>query len=218
MDALEFWTYLLQWVSFERLTTRSISSMLCGRPTSIHYGVFSDYQDLLPQPIDDAYISRGQNQPAEIPSLNAFFRHTVRLYHIMDDVLLRLCKAKGTSYLDMRNASIDIRINRPISDINAVIPLLNSILQFDGHLLSWHESLPSHLKFSYSLAGQLTSHTVPWNQRQVHSLRSHFLSMRMLLHRQTLLFLLQPQDRREWPQNGVQEYPPFSPIVIVTVL
>ncbi|KAF7504187.1 hypothetical protein GJ744_002606 [Endocarpon pusillum] len=33
--------------------------------------------------------------------------------------------------------------------------------------------------------------------------------MRMLLHRQTILFLLQPSERRNWPQNGIQEWPPL---------
>ena len=65
----------------------------------IPYGEFSEYQDLLPQQVDDEYITRSQDQPANIPSLNSFFYHNVRLYHVINDVLLRLRNAKTGAYL-----------------------------------------------------------------------------------------------------------------------
>ncbi|KAL8994022.1 MAG: hypothetical protein Q9169_005901 [Polycauliona sp. 2 TL-2023] len=187
----------------------SISSMLYGRPMGIPYGQFSDYQDLLPRPIDDYYIGLDQTQPADIPSVNMFFRHSVRLYHVMDNVLRRLSDAKSTAYFDLQKASIDMRIRTPISNTNALMSLFSTILQLDGHLLSWHEYLPSHLKFSLDGMEGTAEETPPWIQRQRHHLRSRFLGMRMLLHRQTILFLLQPSERRNWPQNGVQEWPPL---------
>ena len=175
----------------------------------IPYGEFSEYQDLLPREVDDRYISRGQEQPTDTPSVHSFFLHSVRLYHVMDNVLLRLRNAKTTAYFDIQKASSDIRINRPVSNINAMLSLLNTILQLDGHLLSWHEYLPPHLQFPLHSVDPPNPETPQWIQRQTHSLRSRFLGMRMLLHRQTILFLLQPPERLNWPQNGIQEWPPL---------
>ncbi|KAI4167379.1 MAG: hypothetical protein LQ343_007256 [Gyalolechia ehrenbergii] len=186
-----------------------ISSMLYGRPMGIPYGQFSDYQDLLPQQVDDSYIALGQLQPSDTPSVNSFFRHSVRLYHVMDHVLLSLRNAKKTAYFDLQKASGDVRIQTPLSNVNSLISLLTTVLRLDGYLLSWHEYLPPHLQFSIDNTNDTPSTGVPWIQRQRHFLRSRFLGMRILLHRQTILFLLQPSERRNWPQNGVQEWPPL---------
>ena len=182
--------------------------MVSGRPVSIPYGQFSDYQDMLPQAIDDQYISVGQEQPSNIPSINGFFRHTVRLYHVMDEILLRLREAKSSAYYESQISSSEVRIRRPISSVNAVISLLNSILGLDGHLLSWHEYLPAYLQFSLE-ANQLDLTLPKCLQRQAQILRNRFLGLRMLLHRQTMLFLLQASERRSWPQAGIQEWPPI---------
>ena len=175
----------------------------------IPYGEFSDYQDLLPRQIDDQYTALGQPQPNDVPSINSFFRHSVRLFHVMDHVLLRLRNAKTTAYFDLQKASGDLKIQTPVSNVNAMMSLLNTILQLDGHLLSWHEYLPSHLQFDVNALTDSKAMVFPWLQRQLHMLRSRFLGMRMLLHRQTILFLLQPSERRNWPQNGIQEWPPL---------
>lgn len=182
--------------------------MLYGRPMGIPYGQFSEYQDGLPLQVDDQYLMDNQRQPSNIDSIYSFFHHTVRLYHVMDDVLLQLRNAKATAYHESRNTSDGIRIQRPISDVNAMISLLNTTLQLDGHLLSWHEHLPRHLRFHLQDDG--ASQASPsWLQQQRDLLRGRFLAMRILLHRQTILFLLQPQQRRSWPQNGIQEWPPL---------
>ncbi|KAL8735749.1 MAG: hypothetical protein Q9166_000612 [cf. Caloplaca sp. 2 TL-2023] len=186
-----------------------ISSMLYGRPMGIPYGQFSDYQDLLPQQIDDSYIALGQPQPNDMPSINSFFRHSVRLYHVMDNVLLRLRNAKKAAYFDLQKASSDVQIQTPVSNVNSLMSLFTVILQLDGHLLSWHEHLPPHLQFSLDGQDDIAAANVSWIRRQRHYLRSRFLGMRMLLHRQTVLFLLQPSERRNWPQNGIQEWPPL---------
>ena len=183
--------------------------MLYGRPMGIPYGESSEYQDLLPQQVDDEYITRSQDQHANIPSLNSFFHHNVRLYHVMNDVLLRLRNAKTGACSEMTKTSSDMRITRPVSNINATIPLLNTILQLDGHLLSWHEHLAPHLQFSLQNIVPPNPETPLWTQRQIYSLGNRFFGMRMLLHRQTILFLLQPPERRSWPQNGIQEWPPL---------
>ncbi|KAL8702744.1 MAG: hypothetical protein Q9201_004083 [Fulgogasparrea decipioides] len=187
----------------------TISSSLYGRPVGIPYGQFSDYQDLLPQQVDDSHIALGQSQPTDAPSINSFFRHSVRLYHVMDHVLLRLRNAKKTAYFDLVKASADVQIQTPVSNVNAMSSLLVTILQLDGYLLSWHEYLPPHLRFSLDGPDDTPPTNVPWIQRQKHCLRSRFFGMRMLLHRQTILFLLQPSERRNWPQNGIQEWPPL---------
>lgn len=183
--------------------------MLYGRPIGIPYGQFSDYQDLLPRQVDDAYIALNQSQPDNIPSINSFFRYSVRLYHVMDNVLLRLRNAKKTAYFDLQQASSDVQIQTPISNINSLISLFTTIQQLDGHLLSWHEYLPPHLQFSLDSPEDTAEDNLPWIRRQRYHLRSRFLGMRMLLHRQTVLFLLQPPERPNWPQNGIQEWPPL---------
>lgn len=127
----------------------------------------------------------------------------------MDNVLLRLRNAKKTAYFDLQKASSDVQIQTPVSDINSLMSLFTTILQLDGHLLSWHEYLPPHLQFSLDSLEDVADENFPWIQRQRHHLRSRFLGMRMLLHRQTVLFLLQPSERRNWPQNGIQEWPPL---------
>lgn len=186
----------------------SISSMTSGRPISIPYGQFSDYQDLLPQELDDEHIMSGEQQPLNSPSVHSFFRHNVRLFHVMDDILLRSRNAKTVAYFESKEASSNTRIRRPVSSVNAALSLLNCILQLDGHLLSWHEYLPSHLEFP--LEGTEALQGLPiWLQLQVRVLWSRFLHMRILLHRQTILFLLQPPDRTTWPINGIQEWPPI---------
>lgn len=183
--------------------------MLYGRPMGIPYGIFSDYQDKLPQQVDDDHIARHQDQPADTPSMNAFFRHSVRLYHVMGDVFLRLRNAKTTAYQELKTASSDVRINRPVSNVNAMLSLLSTITELDGHLLSWHEYLPTFLQFPLDNIAVSTQPTQPWISHQFNTLRSRFLGMRMMLHRQTLLFLLQSPERRNWPQNGIQEWPPL---------
>ncbi|KAL9595239.1 MAG: hypothetical protein Q9219_006573 [cf. Caloplaca sp. 3 TL-2023] len=185
------------------------SSMLYGRPMGIPYGQFSDYQDLLPQEIDDAYIAQSQAQPNETPSVNSFLRHSVRLYHVMDHVLTRLRNAKKSAYFELQKASRDVQIQTPVSNVNSLMSLFTTLLQLDGHLLSWHEYLPSHLRFKLEGNDHTAATEIPWVRRQRHYLRSRFLGMRMLLHRQTVLFLLQPPERRNWPQNGIQEWPPL---------
>ncbi|KAL8778230.1 MAG: hypothetical protein Q9213_007509 [Squamulea squamosa] len=183
--------------------------MLYGRPLGIPYGQFSDYQDLLPQQVDDSYIALDRPQPDDIPSINSFFRHSVGLYHVMDNILLKLRNAKKTAYFDLQKGSNDVQIQTPVSNINSLISLFTAILQLDGYLLSWHEHLPRHLQFSLDSQGDVEAENIPWVRRQRHHLRSRFLGMRMLLHRQTVLFLLQPSERRNWPQNGIQEWPPL---------
>lgn len=113
----------------------------------IPYGIFSDYQDKLPRQVDDDHIARHQEQPADTPSMNAFFRHNARLCHVMSDVFLRLRNAKSTAYLELKKVSGDVQINRPVSNVNALLSLLSKITELDGHLLSWHEYLPAFLQF-----------------------------------------------------------------------
>lgn len=182
--------------------------MIFGRPFSIPYGQFSNYQDMLPQQIDDEYIMKGHEQPPNHNSINAFFRHIIRLHHVMDDALLRLRETKSAAYYESINGSCDTGIRRPISGVNAAISLLTTILQLDGHLLSWQEYLPDYLKTN-SINSECTSKLMRGVRRQAYVLHGRFLALRILLHRQTVLFLLQPVDRRSWPQAGIQEWPPI---------
>ena len=87
---------------------------------------------------------------------------------------------------------------------------LTTILQLDSLLLKWHSDLPTHLKFSLNgLDDKMAlSYTL---QRQKVILKMRFLGMRILLHRQSVLFLLQPPHTRKWPRRPLQRLSPAGP-------
>jgi len=92
---------------------------------------------------------------------------------------------------------------------------LTTTLQLDRMLLNWHAGLPSFLKFSLS--------KVEWDdrmaaeiQRQKNILCARFLGMRILLHRQSVLFLLEGPNKRSWPRSAKSSWLPLFSDVSTT--
>ena len=185
----------------------SISSMIYGRPIGIPYGHLSTSPDSFPWPIDDSYILKSQAQPEGQLSVKTFFVHSMRLYYLMDEILERLHKAKGVIDGDLKGFRSKSDGWPLLVDSNSALSYLTIIVQLDGMLLAWHDSLPEQLQFSLDDIAVNKQHP-RWLQRQNIVLRLRFLGMRTLLHRQTVLFLVQP-DKKYWPQNGAQMWPPL---------
>lgn len=168
--------------------------MVYGRPVGISHVEYPASEDRFPSIKDDKFIVQNQPQPSLVPSRNAFFVNVVRLYHLMDHILESL------------------HSTAPVSKLQActccAVSQLSAILQLDALLLGWHENLPAHLKFS--LEGLDDDSPTPFIlQRQKNILKTRFLGMRILLHRQSVLFLLQSSPQRKWPRNTSRKWPPL---------
>ena len=91
--------------------------------------------DGLPSMIDDEFLDT-QTEPSDFrpdggPTVMAFFRKTLELFDIINDILIQL-------YLDPKDARVkDTRY-------------LKLVLDLDGRLVTWIESLPDYLRYSYS--------------------------------------------------------------------
>ena len=185
----------------------SVSSMIYGRPIGIPYGHLSTSPESFPRPIDDSCLAKGQTQSRSEYSINAFFVYSVRLYYLMDEVLERLHRVKGVIAANLKGLPNKSECWPVLLDGTSILPYLTAVIQLDGMLLAWHDSLPKYLKFS--LEGVDVNRQRPlWLQRQTIVLRCRFLSLRVLLHRQTVLFLVQP-ERNIWQQNGLHMWPPL---------
>lgn len=181
--------------------------MIYSRPIGIPYGHLSTSPDSFPQPIDDAYLAKRQAQPNGHFSVNAFFVCSVRLYYLMDEVLERLHKVKGVIDADLKGYPSKSEGWPLLVDGSSALSYLTVVIQLDGMLLAWHDSLPEDLQFSLEDVSVHRKHPL-WLQRQTVILRNRFLGMRILLHRQTVLFLIQP-EQDIWPQNGAHMWPPL---------
>lgn len=184
--------------------------MIYGRPIGIPHVRATTMPDSLPQPVDDRHIAAGEGQPDGVPSVNAFFVNSVNLYRVMDEILERLHEALATVRSDTACHVHSDRQNRTARCTCNAVPQLAAILQLDGLLLDWHESLPTYLKFSLDSVKCAVEDDHPVQiQRQRVILKIRFLGLRILLHRQTVLFLLQPRETRRWPRNSSQKWPPL---------
>lgn len=141
-------------------------AMTHGRPTMINRSLVSPLR--LPAAVDDEYIPVYPGpfqQPEDQPSKVHFFNETLKLYVIMDDILLSFyaherdqthgkeCK----NYFGILNTSHDVP----------------SMLEIDNKLYLWEKDLPSHLKDYRTMAeaGKVASsrerHTVYFRQALV---------------------------------------------------
>ena len=181
--------------------------MIYGRPIGIPYGRFSTSPDSFPWPINDSCIIRHQAQPPRDVSMIAFFVYSIRLHYLMDEVLERLHRAKGVIDADLRGTPSKSLGWPLLVESNSALSYLTVVIQLDGMLLAWHDSLSEELQFS--LEDLAADKQYPrWLQRQRIILRLRFLGMRNLLHRQTVLFLMQPY-KEIWPQNEAHMWPPL---------
>lgn len=89
----------------------------------------------LPSMIDDEFLDT-QTEPSTVrpdrgPTVMAFFRKTLELFDIINDILIQL-------YLDPKDAR------------GKDTHHLKLVLDLDGRLVAWVDSLPDYLKYSYS--------------------------------------------------------------------
>jgi hypothetical protein len=184
-----------------------VSSIVYGRPVSIPYNGHTANNNDLPSLVDDKFTALGESQPVDIPSSNAFFANVVKLYRVMDEILesLRNPSAINTPALGAHFSQSEAGHHQPRTP--CAMSQLTAILQLDALLLKWHDDLPLYLKFSLDGPDDVTSLTFIL-QRQKVILKTRFLGMRILLHRQSVLFLLQSPDTRKWPQNPSWRSPP----------
>ncbi len=182
--------------------------MIYGRPIGIPHVNTPTSQNNLPSAVDDKYIACGESQPEGIPSLNAFFVSSTRLYQVMDDILERLHKVLSAMRPNTEDNMSNNTHYSTLSCAQSPVSQLAAILQQDSLLLNWHDSLEPHLRFSLdSLEGFDDYDPIIHRQRTV--LKNRFLGLRILLHRRTLLFLLQPSETRRWPWNASHKWPPL---------
>lgn len=184
--------------------------MIYGRPIGIPHVRLLSSQDILPHPADDKYIAMKMAQPGEDPSINAFFVSSVELYRAMDEIIKRLHQISTTAKSEP-NCNLHGDKQDPMHSSTSCCDAatqLAAILQLDGLLQNWHDCLPQHLKFS--LDDVDPEDRYPYDiQRQRVILKIRFLGLRILLHRQTILFLLQSPEKRRWPRNASKKWPPL---------
>ena len=181
--------------------------MIYGRPIGIPYGHLSTSPDTFPRLVDDSYAIKGQAQPVGDLSVNAFFVCSMRLYYVMDEVLERLHKVKGAIDADLKGYPSKRESWPLLVNGSSALSYLTVVMQLDGMLLAWHDSLPEQLKFSLEDV-DVDKQRAHLLHKQTVMLRHRFLSLRLLLHRQTVLFLVQP-NKTIWQQNGAHMWPPL---------
>ncbi|KAF7586738.1 hypothetical protein BBP40_008381 [Aspergillus hancockii] len=126
--------------------------------------------------LDEEYIPTAAGveatQPADQPSLMAFYAKSLELYEIMNDILLSLYKPiPEESPEDM----YDFYFNKESSEDE------RTIFELDRALTKWSRNLPPHLRENASAA---PDNVVFYHQSVV--LRARFLHVRMLLFRPIL--------------------------------
>ncbi|KAB8260999.1 C6 transcription factor [Aspergillus pseudonomiae] len=156
------------------LTLSRVISMTFGRPAMISKASCESVP--LPATVDEEYIPTASGieatQPADQPSVMAFYAKSLELYEIMNDILLSLYQpVPDESPEDM----YDLYFNKETSQGE------RTIFELDRALSKWSQSLPSHLRGN-SPAGP--TDVVFYHQSVV--LRARFLHVRMLLFRPIL--------------------------------
>ncbi|KAL2820921.1 fungal-specific transcription factor domain-containing protein [Aspergillus cavernicola] len=151
-----------------------VISMTFGRPAMISKASCGSVP--LPATIDEEYIASAPgveaSQPADQPSMMAFYAKSLELYEILNDVLLSLYKpAPEESPEDI----YDFYFNRETSEAEL------TVFELDRALTKWTRSLPPHLRGAPASG---SDNTIFYRQSVV--LRARFLHVRMLLFRPIL--------------------------------
>ncbi|KAJ5818968.1 hypothetical protein N7474_004559 [Penicillium riverlandense] len=151
-----------------------VISMTFGRPAMISKA--SSEAVPLPAAVDEEYILASDDaesaQPADRPSMMAFYAKSLELYEIMNDVLLSLYKPSPDEGAEGIH---DFFFNHATHEGE------RTIFDLDRSLTRWTLSLPPHLKGASALVTRN-----PIFCRQSIVLRARFLHVRMLLFRPTL--------------------------------
>ncbi|KAL7922734.1 hypothetical protein ACQKWADRAFT_320672 [Trichoderma austrokoningii] len=161
-------------------------SIKVGRPPTIH-----DIPAIrvgLPLAVDDEFLDEASNytQPSNIPSKIVFFNHIVTQCRLLAKVLDTLYDntpsssgsgAGSSSSSSSAGRETRVRIKADLPD------LLAMSIQLDGELVVWQSLLPPHLRTDSDVPG--------WHfERQRSVLLMRFLHIRLLIHRQTLLYYI----------------------------
>ncbi|KAL5340262.1 fungal-specific transcription factor domain-containing protein [Aspergillus crustosus] len=151
-----------------------VISMTFGRPAMISKASCGSVP--LPATIDEEYIASAPGieatQPADQPSIMAFYAKSLELYEILNDVLLSLYKPVSDENPD---DIYDFYFNRETCRDEL------TIFELDRALTKWTCSLPPHLRGD---SPQGTNNIIFYRQSVV--LRARFLHVRMLLFRPVL--------------------------------
>lgn len=162
--------YVTMLQTYETLTHDRVISMTFGRPAMISKASCGPVP--LPATVDEEYIPAASgaevSQPANRPSMMAFYAKSLELYEILNDILLSLYKPVS----DENPEDIhDFYFNKEGSEGE------RTIFDLDRSLTRWSRSLPSYLRGD-------TNDEVFLRQSVV--LRARFLHVRMLLFRPAL--------------------------------
>ncbi|KAL2863384.1 transcription factor domain-containing protein [Aspergillus lucknowensis] len=151
-----------------------VISMTFGRPAMISKASCGSVP--LPATIDEEYIASASGaeaiQPADRPSMMAFYAKSLELYEILNDVLLSLYKPAPEESLE---DIYDFYFNKETREGEF------TIFELDRALTKWTRSLPSHLRGDASPG----SESIIFYRQSV-VLRARFLHVRMLLFRPVL--------------------------------
>ncbi|TFB04575.1 hypothetical protein CCMA1212_003497 [Trichoderma ghanense] len=158
-------------------------SIKVGRPPTIH-----DMPAIrvgLPLAVDDEFLDEASNytQPSHVPSKIEFFNHIVTQCRLLAKVLDTLYDNTPSSSGSMGGSSSSSSASRETRvRIKVDLPdLLAMSIQLDGELDVWQSLLPPHLRAD--------SDVPEWHfERQRSVLLMRFLHIRLLIHRQTLLY------------------------------
>ncbi|KAL4757724.1 transcription factor domain-containing protein [Aspergillus foveolatus] len=153
---------------------QQVISMTFGRPAMISKASCGSVP--LPATVDEEYIASasgsGVEQPADQPSIMAFYAKSLELYDILNDILLSLYKPVVE---ESPEDVYDLYFNRDTSEDEL------TIFQLDRALTRWTRSLPAHLR-GEPVSG---SNSIIFYRQSV-VLRARFLHVRMLLFRPIL--------------------------------
>lgn len=152
-------------------------SMKFGRPPSI---ILSNALEVgLPLEVDDQYIvdsAPAPRQPGGRPSRTSLFVQTIKLSFVIDNILDKLYLRRDKS----RSSSEQLTVT---NDEHAT---LGNILLLDGHLQTWWDKVPLHLKVAPETSDGIDG------QRQRNVIYLRYLQMRLLLQRPSLMLLAKP--------------------------
>ncbi|KAK5188766.1 hypothetical protein LTR92_011218 [Exophiala xenobiotica] len=154
----------------------NLDRMISGRPTGILFPRQNSHVVDSLKVIDKLFVLSEPRGTGETPSIYAFFFCSVKLYVLMDKIFESLRTLQTTAGSG----------ENPTTHRSLFI----AILDLDADLLDWHSALPEWLKFSLDKAEQPPTEYPVWLRRQRCILALRFLGMRILLHRQSVLFLL----------------------------
>ncbi|KEF55725.1 uncharacterized protein A1O9_08475 [Exophiala aquamarina CBS 119918] len=162
------------------------TSLKCGRPPAVNIeslpveppAVVRDEQ------ITEAGIT-GLVQDTGIPCSSHFFNAMVQLAHIAESILVSISKDTPWS-LPGRNTNVAEATD--LEPIHFIIQL-GLVMEQEGKLRSWLDSLPAHLQFKAVCQSEKI-------RTQQSMLRVRYLHTRLMTHRQNLLSLIQCDRKR----------------------